>query len=712
MPNTPTTWLDAVTVNTTTTGTRDDARVTVLSNGNILISWTATTQAPGEPAVSNIVGQILDPLGNPVNGEFIINVGSEGHLAGNSDIQATPDGGFFAVFERNQAGLEDVLIIRFDESGTPSPSGNLFFDVTLSGANPSGFDPQVAVASETSGLAVWRETTEAGESILRGFVFDASSPASAGHSDPNLFDLATDAGIQGEPAVVALANGNYAVAVSANIDGDSQIRLYIVEADGDVVDARAAVRGAVGVEDVAPSLTPLGDRFVMTWSADGVIQVQLFSNTGQTVGAQNSIPDLIVGEGERPVVQDLGDNTYAVVVMDSSTGTIQVQRFDVTGATKGALGIFHTGDASSPPDLALMPDGRLVVTFIDASGQVAMEILDTRNATAEAGTMITGTVGNDVITYEGPATYVGGGAGNDTINATPTDPFRTFDGGDGNDRINVGSFVNEDIYLGGRGADTIDWSGSGESGLVIDLAAGTATDGDGNTETMLSFRDAVGTSGDDHIIGDDGDNALEGLGGEDHLEGGAGHDTLRGGDGDDTLDGGDGNDRLFGGAGADTFIGGAGNDTVSYADASTGVYVDLLFNNADDGAEGDSFSGIENLTGSAFGDILFGGDADNILHGGDGNDSLGGDGGDDILHGDAGDDSLFGGAGNDTLFGGAGDDLLEDREGQNIFDGGDGFDIVSYDEFDEDVLVDLSTGVNNVQQNAVSFVFVMSGLPQ
>lgn len=162
MPNTPATWLDAVTVNTTTAGTRADARVTVLSNGNILITWTATTQAPGEPAVSNIVGQILDPLGNPVNGEFIINVGSEGHLAGNSDIQATADGGFFAVFERNQAGLEDVLIIRFDASGTPSPSGNLFFDVTLSGANPSGFDPQVAVASETSGLAVWRETTETG----------------------------------------------------------------------------------------------------------------------------------------------------------------------------------------------------------------------------------------------------------------------------------------------------------------------------------------------------------------------------------------------------------------------------------------------------------------------------------------------------------------------------------------------------------------------
>lgn len=699
MPFTPTTWLDAVTVNTTTAGTRADSRVTVLSNGNILISWTETTQAPGAPATSNIVGQILDPLGNPVNGEFIINVGSEGHLAGNSDIQATADGGFFAVFERNQASLEDVLIIRFDAAGTPSPAGNLFFDVTLSGAAPSGFDPQVAIASETSGLAVWRQTTETGESILRGFVFDASSPASAGNDDPNLFDLATGAGVQGEPALVALATGSYAVAVQADVDGDNQIRLYIVNDEGGVSNARDAIIGQTGVVDMAPSLTPLGNRFVMTWSADGVIQVQLFDSAGQTVGAQNSVPGLTVGEGDRPVIQDLSGNHYAVVVTDSSTGTIHVQRFDVTGEPVGARGVFHTADAGSPPDLALMPDGRLVVTFIDASGQVAMEILDTRDATGEAGTMITGTIGDDVISYEGPATYVGGGAGDDTINATPTDPFRTFDGGDGDDRINVGSVVNGDIYLGGRGADTIDWSGSGDLDLVIDLAAGIARF-DSFTEVMRGFEHAVGTQGDDHIIGDSSDNVLEGLGGDDQIEGGAGDDQLRGGEGDDTLDGGEG---------ADSFEGGAGIDTVDYSDASERVYADLLFDNALFGAAGDSFSGIENLIGSSFNDTLLGGDLDNLLQGGDGNDVLIGDDGDDILQGETGDDQLFGGEGNDALFGGDGDDYLEGRSGNNTLDGGDGFDIASYDELDENVRVDLLTGFNNRGDTLINIEGVMGG---
>jgi len=603
MPNTPATWLDAVTVNTTTAGTRADARVTVLSNGNILITWTATTQAPGEPAVSNIVGQILDPLGNPVNGEFIINVGSEGHLAGNSDIQATADGGFFAVFERNQAGLEDVLIIRFDASGTPSPSGNLFFDVTLSGANPSGFDPQVAVASETSGLAVWRETTETGESILRGFVFDASSPASAAFNDPNLFDLATDAGIQGEPAVVALANGSYAVAVSALIDGDSQILLFIVDQEGVVRRATEFSNGGPGVGDHSPSLSALPNGgFVMVWTSGDAVVSQRYQNNGNDLGQQTTLSGVAAGDDTSPSVHTLPDGTWLVTIIDAETGNLVVQRIDGLGDPVGDLAVVDAADGdASAPGVALLPDGRMVVTFIGASGDVVMEILDTRDAPGEAGNTFTGTAGNDVIEYSGDAVFVGGGAGDDIITAT-AGPARTYDGGDGDD-------------------------------LLIAAA----------------------------------------------------------------------------GVGPDTFIGGAGTDTLSYANASRRVYVDLLFNAADDGAEGDSFESIENLIGSAFDDILFGGNADNVIHGGDGNDALIGDGGDDILHGEAGDDQLFGGEGNDTLFGGEGDDRLEGGEGADILDGGDGFDIASYEEDDADLRVDLSTGASSDGDTLISIEGVLGG---
>src|SRR3546814_8834206 len=66
---------------------------------------------------------------------------------------------------------------------------------------------------------------------------------------------------------------------------------------------------------------------------------------------------------------------------------------------------------------------------------------------------------------------------------------------------------------------------------------------------------------------------------------------------------GDGNDTLIGGSGADTLIGGAGSDTASYAGSSGGVTVDLAAGTGSGGdAQGDTLSGIENLTGSSQGD--------------------------------------------------------------------------------------------------------------
>lgn len=134
----------------------------------------------------------------------------------------------------------------------------------------------------------------------------------------------------------------------------------------------------------------------------------------------------------------------------------------------------------------------------------------------------------------------------------------------------------------------------------------------------------------------------------------AGADTMTGSGYDDTLQG-------FGGG--DTLNGGAGTDTLSYSTSNAGVRVNIASGLGLGGhATGDHFSGFENLTGSAYGDILVG------------------DGGDNVLAGGAGDDRLSGGAGYDGLLGGDGDDTADYHSspvgitaslGQNIFLGGD-----------------------------------------
>lgn len=78
-------------------------------------------------------------------------------------------------------------------------------------------------------------------------------------------------------------------------------------------------------------------------------------------------------------------------------------------------------------------------------------------------------------------------------------------------------------------------------------------------------------------------------------------------------------------AAAEPFLGSAGVDTVSYDLATTGVVANLLSPAANTGfAAGDTYLGIENLTGSAQADRLTGDAGDNILEGGAGADAFDG----------------------------------------------------------------------------------------
>jgi hypothetical protein len=251
MPTTPTTWLDAVTVADGAGATLADTSTTVLSNGLILAAWTVTVEDPETGVVtSNIVGQMMDPLGNPLGESFLLNHDRTNELASNAQIQATDDGGFIVVYQSEVGGYHDVLITSFTFTGTDfgegfdlfrptaadwsaSPSRPLFFDITgvADPEDPSGFDPALAVDSATSGMAVWRGTTATGESVIKGLVIDPSDPLGAGAVTGAPVTISTAAGIQGEPAIIG-AGGGFFVAVTGQVADDNQILLYFVRPDG------------------------------------------------------------------------------------------------------------------------------------------------------------------------------------------------------------------------------------------------------------------------------------------------------------------------------------------------------------------------------------------------------------------------------------------------------------------------------------------------
>ena len=267
-------------------------------------------------------------------------------------------------------------------------------------------------------------------------------------------------------------------------------------------------------------------------------------------------------------------------------------------------------------------------------------------------------------------------------------------------------FVHTRILQGGAGNDTIngfdltinraDYS-SATSAASIDLAAGSASDGQGGTDLLLNVRRIRASSFNDTIIGSANDDIIETSRlGSHHLDGrggsntynfaayigdsfangvlidlgtapaegggyvgfamkpGAITDTLirfnqaRGTDGDDTLYGTPDNDVLRGEAGDNLLDGRAGINTLEYGThwystvPTHGVVVDLAAGRATNPWDGtDTITNFQGVIGTPFADSLTGSNQAETLTGGAGNDLIIGGGGRDTLDGGAGDDVIL-----------------------------------------------------------------------
>lgn len=184
--------------------------------------------------------------------------------------------------------------------------------------------------------------------------------------------------------------------------------------------------------------------------------------------------------------------------------------------------------------------------------------------------------------------------------------------------------------------------------------------------TTLPFY-ADGGSGNDQLLGTDFGGELRGGPGDDHLtsptgyartavlDGGGGRDELRGGAGNETFSDGD-----LDGAGpdvapdADVFDGAGGVDTISYAQRTQPISVDLANRS---GADQDVVRGIDTVVGGAGADKLSGDVNANVIDGGGGADELSGRGGDDEFANGGGRTSC--GTGSDVFLRPRSTDVLE-----------------------------------------------------
>jgi serralysin len=192
------------------------------------------------------------------------------------------------------------------------------------------------------------------------------------------------------------------------------------------------------------------------------------------------------------------------------------------------------------------------------------------------------------------------------------------------------------------GIDTLDYSNySGAPIQVINLNAESFSSVLGRTGNVTIARgtiieNAIGGNNTDRIFGNAANNNLQGGNGADFIDGGAGSDTINGG---------------------------AGIDRAVYTSAQGAIFADLAAQSVNETAlqtgtvlastaalSTDTLVSIEDITGSNFGDRIYGNSLANLIDG---------SGGDDVVYAEDGDDTVIGGAGGDMLFGGLGTDLLD-----------------------------------------------------
>ncbi len=255
----------------------------------------------------------------------------------------------------------------------------------------------------------------------------------------------------------------------------------------------------------------------------------------------------------------------------------------------------------------------------------------------------------------------GTNAGNTTYSWSPTTGEMFIDG------VGQGAPGGNQILLtvwDGGGSDTYSFS-SYTTELSIDLQPGAWTITSQEQRAQLRWDDsklAVGNIANALLYQGNTLSLIENASGgsaSDVIKGNVASNTLRGNGGDDKLYGLSGNDVLIGGSGRDMLSGGAGKDTASYTTAKAAVTADLQSPSGNRGeASGDTYSSVESLVGSAYGDTLRGNGASNTIKGQGGRDTLYGRGGNDVLEGGSGSDKLYGQGGSDTLIGGSGADAF------------------------------------------------------
>jgi hypothetical protein len=426
-------------------------------------------------------GQRTNHFGELIGGQFRLNSIAAGDQFGVSAV-ATSDGGFIAAWHSNPTGNaneQDIVARRFNAAGMPIGE-----EIQIATAAGLQTNPSIVALPDGGFFAVWESQAQGARNV-----FGRRFGADGGTAEEEIQLSQGNRDAEMRPDVIALPNGE----------------LVVTWSDIDVSDQEGIHSRRISLDEIltgsaAADVLDLGTGFdaVDGGMGDDVIKLQAFSlNSMNAVTGGDGVDTLILSGGGFIGAAELSKISGIELLKLNGTGYLSLvmggndsfETIDASGSS-GGLSL----NASAAERGITMIGGAGSATMIGGVGSDVFSV-----ATEEANAMISGWAGNFNVNFIGPQTGSG-------LFLSNVEELRFGDGG----ALSLNYSNGIATVAGSLGNDVINANYSGPS--VIDA-------GDGGSDTLsggyggVVFRLNGGLDGTDTVIGGFGPDTLRISGG-------------------------------------------------------------------------------------------------------------------------------------------------------------------------------------------------------
>jgi hypothetical protein len=403
-------------VNTAVAGAQDGAKMTALSNGGFVVTWTdgslGVGGATGDNNSSAVKAQVFAADGTRVGLELLVNTATAGFQSG-QQVTALSNGGFVVTWEDGSLGVggatgdNSVSAIKaqmFAADGTRVGSELL---VNTAAANVQG-EPEITALANGRFVVTWHDASQGvggAPGDTDGFAVKAQVFAADGtRVSPELLVNSATEDFQGEPQIAALSNGGFVVIWqdlslgAGGATGDSTgaaVKAQVFQADGTRVGSELLVNSATADSQAAPQITALSNGgFVVTWrdlslgvggatgdSSSVAVKAQVFQVDGTRVGPELLVNTATVNSQDFPQITALANGRFVVTWEDKSQGVggatgdssstaVKAQVFAADGSRIGSELLVNTATVNEQvrQQTTALVNGAFVVTWTDQAG--------------------------------------------------------------------------------------------------------------------------------------------------------------------------------------------------------------------------------------------------------------------------------------------------------------------------------------------------------